>query len=89
MDDHLTVAQHTQLILTLLHSLSCPKPVDCDLAACLLLMVFEDHSIKPEQVGLRQGLLWVPDLWREARLRGAGWPRVQGCAGVCGTPTSS
>ncbi|XP_014395464.1 PREDICTED: uncharacterized protein LOC102250930 [Myotis brandtii] len=56
IDDHLTVAQHTQLILTLLRALSNPKHVDGDLASHLLLMVFEDHSIKPEQVGLRQGL---------------------------------
>ncbi|XP_036293295.1 maestro heat-like repeat family member 5 [Pipistrellus kuhlii] len=55
VDDHLTVAQRTQLILTLLHALA--KPSDSDLAAYLLLMFFEDHSIKPEQVAeILQGL---------------------------------
>ncbi|KAK1331853.1 hypothetical protein QTO34_007529 [Cnephaeus nilssonii] len=57
VDDHLTVAQHTQLILTLLRALSNPKHADSDLASQLLLMVFEDHSIKPEQVAeILQGL---------------------------------
>ncbi|XP_036194129.1 maestro heat-like repeat family member 5 [Myotis myotis] len=57
IDDHLTVAQHTQLILTLLRALSNHKHMDGDLASHLLLMVFEDQSIKPEQVAeILQGL---------------------------------
>nr|XP_044636991.1 maestro heat-like repeat family member 5 isoform X3 [Equus asinus] len=57
LDENLTVAQHTQLILTLLHELCSRNRLRCDLAAQLLLLIFEDHSIKPEQVAeILQGL---------------------------------
>ncbi|KAF5919499.1 hypothetical protein HPG69_011514 [Diceros bicornis minor] len=57
LDENLTVAQHTQLVLTLLQGLCSHSHLCCDLAAQLLLMIFEDHSIKPEQVAeILQGL---------------------------------
>ncbi|KAM5137394.1 LOW QUALITY PROTEIN: maestro heat-like repeat family member 5 [Callospermophilus lateralis] len=46
----LTVAQHTQLVLTLLHGLHSHSHLRCDLASRLLLMIFQDAGIKPEQV---------------------------------------
>ncbi|XP_016071901.1 PREDICTED: maestro heat-like repeat family member 5 [Miniopterus natalensis] len=59
LDENLTVAQHTKLILTLLHGLCNHNHLYCELASHLLLMVFEDHSIKPEQVAeVLQGLFW-------------------------------
>ncbi|XP_073748843.1 maestro heat-like repeat family member 5 isoform X1 [Callorhinus ursinus] len=53
----LTVAQHTQLILALLGGLCSHSRLQCDLASQLLLMIFEDRSIKAEQVAeILQGL---------------------------------
>ncbi|XP_032272001.1 maestro heat-like repeat family member 5 [Phoca vitulina] len=53
----LTVAQHTQLILTLLEGLGSRSRLQCDLASQLLLVIFEDHSIRAEQVAeILQGL---------------------------------
>uniref|UniRef100_A0A671F851 Uncharacterized protein n=1 Tax=Rhinolophus ferrumequinum TaxID=59479 RepID=A0A671F851_RHIFE len=53
----LTVAQHTQLVLTLLHGLCSHSLPHCALASQLLLMVSEDYSIKQEQVAeILQGL---------------------------------
>ncbi|CAO2602058.1 Maestro heat-like repeat family member 5 [Lemmus lemmus] len=53
----LTVAQHTQLILTLVHSLGNRNYVRCDLAAQLLLMICEEPGIRKEQVAeILQGL---------------------------------
>ncbi|XP_034868167.1 maestro heat-like repeat family member 5 [Mirounga leonina] len=53
----LTVAQHTQLILTLLEGLGSRSRLQCDLASQLLLVIFEDHGIKVEQVAeILQGL---------------------------------
>nr|XP_026258855.1 maestro heat-like repeat family member 5 [Urocitellus parryii] len=46
----LTVAQHTQLVLTLLHGLHSHSHLRCDLASRLLLMIFQDAGVKPEQV---------------------------------------
>uniref|UniRef100_H0VXR0 Maestro heat like repeat family member 5 (gene/pseudogene) n=1 Tax=Cavia porcellus TaxID=10141 RepID=H0VXR0_CAVPO len=46
----LSVAQHTQLVLVLLHSLSCCGLLQCQLTSKFLLMVFEGPSIKPEQI---------------------------------------
>uniref|UniRef100_A0A8D2JRA3 Maestro heat-like repeat family member 5 n=1 Tax=Sciurus vulgaris TaxID=55149 RepID=A0A8D2JRA3_SCIVU len=46
----LTVAQHTQLVLTLLHGLRSHSHLRCDLASRLLLMIFQDAGIKLEQV---------------------------------------
>lgn len=51
LDGNLTVAQHTQLVLTLLRGLCSHNHLCCDLASQLLLMIVEDHSIKAEQVG--------------------------------------
>uniref|UniRef100_A0A8C3WJ20 Maestro heat-like repeat family member 5 n=1 Tax=Catagonus wagneri TaxID=51154 RepID=A0A8C3WJ20_9CETA len=57
LDENLTVAQHTQLVLTLLHGLCSHDSLLRDLASKLLLRVIEDHSIRPEQVAeLLQGL---------------------------------
>lgn len=44
------MAQHTQLILTLLEGLGSRSRLQCDLASQLLLVIFEDHSIRAEQV---------------------------------------
>ncbi|XP_035583076.1 maestro heat-like repeat family member 5 isoform X3 [Zalophus californianus] len=53
----LTVAQHTQLSLALLGGLCSHNCLQCDLASQLLLMIFEDRSIKAEQVAeILQGL---------------------------------
>ncbi|XP_077927780.1 maestro heat-like repeat family member 5 [Halichoerus grypus] len=53
----LTVAQHTQLILTLLEGLGSRSRLQCNLASQLLLVIFEDHSIRAEQVAeILQGL---------------------------------
>uniref|UniRef100_A0A452SV13 Maestro heat like repeat family member 8 n=1 Tax=Ursus americanus TaxID=9643 RepID=A0A452SV13_URSAM len=53
----LTVAQRTQLILALLEGLCSHSHPKCDLASQLLLMMFEDRSIKAEQVAeVLQGL---------------------------------
>ncbi|GAB5584274.1 maestro heat-like repeat family member 5 isoform X8 [Prionailurus iriomotensis] len=49
LDGNLTVAQHTQLVLTLLRGLCSHNHLRCDLASQLLLMIVEDHSIKAEQ----------------------------------------
>ncbi|XP_052016456.1 maestro heat-like repeat family member 5 [Apodemus sylvaticus] len=55
--DDLTVAQHTQLILTLVHSLSSCNYLRCDLAAKLLLMICVEPGFRKEQVAeLLQGL---------------------------------
>nr|XP_019567741.1 PREDICTED: maestro heat-like repeat family member 5 [Rhinolophus sinicus] len=57
LDENLSVAQHTQLVLTFLHGLCSHSLPQCDLASQLLLMVSEDHSIKQEQVAeVLQGL---------------------------------
>ncbi|XP_045309425.1 maestro heat-like repeat family member 5 isoform X5 [Leopardus geoffroyi] len=57
LDGNLTVAQHTQLVLTLLRGLCSHNHLCCDLASQLLLMIVEDHSIKAEQVAeVLQGL---------------------------------
>ncbi|XP_047697648.1 maestro heat-like repeat family member 5 isoform X3 [Prionailurus viverrinus] len=57
LDGNLTVAQHTQLVLTLLRGLCSHNHLRCDLASQLLLMIVEDHSIKAEQVAeILQGL---------------------------------
>lgn len=50
-EQDLTVAQHTQLVLTLLHSLCSHNHLRCDLASKLLLMMFEEAGLKVEQVG--------------------------------------
>lgn len=44
------MAQHTQLLLALLEGLCSHSRPQCDLAAQLLLTIFEDRSIKAEQV---------------------------------------
>ena len=51
LDEHLTVAQHTQLVLTLLQGLCSHDSLNSHLASELLLTIMEDRSIKPEQVG--------------------------------------
>ncbi|XP_058555251.1 maestro heat-like repeat family member 5 [Neofelis nebulosa] len=57
LDGNLTMAQHTQLVLTLLRGLCSHNHLRCDLASQLLLMIVEDHSIKAEQVAeILQGL---------------------------------
>ncbi|XP_057648199.1 maestro heat-like repeat family member 5 [Chionomys nivalis] len=54
---NLTVAQHTQLILTLVHSLGSWNYLRCDLAAQLLLMICEEPGLRKEQVAeILQGL---------------------------------
>uniref|UniRef100_A0A8C9ACY4 Maestro heat-like repeat family member 5 n=1 Tax=Prolemur simus TaxID=1328070 RepID=A0A8C9ACY4_PROSS len=56
-EENLTVAQHTQLVLTLLHSLQDHDRLRCDLASQLLLLAFQDPGIKLEQVAeILQGL---------------------------------
>ncbi|ELR55056.1 HEAT repeat-containing protein 7A, partial [Bos mutus] len=50
LDEHLTVAQHTQLVLTLLQGLCSHDSLNSHLASELLLTIMEDRSIKPEQV---------------------------------------
>ncbi|KAF4022189.1 hypothetical protein G4228_014229, partial [Cervus hanglu yarkandensis] len=50
LDEYLTVAQHTQLVLTLLQGLCSHDGLSCHLASELLLTIMEDRSIKPEQV---------------------------------------
>lgn len=50
------MAQHTQLVLTLLHSLCSCSHLRCDLACKLLQLIFSEPSIRPEQVGANQGL---------------------------------
>ncbi|XP_031201885.1 maestro heat-like repeat family member 5 isoform X2 [Mastomys coucha] len=55
--EDLTVAQHTQLILTLVHSLSSSNHLCCDLAAKLLLLICVEPGFRKEQVAeLLQGL---------------------------------
>uniref|UniRef100_A0A8D1UBT4 Maestro heat like repeat family member 1 n=1 Tax=Sus scrofa TaxID=9823 RepID=A0A8D1UBT4_PIG len=57
LDENLTVAQHTQLVLTLLQGLCSHNSLHCNLASKLLLTIIEDHSIRPEQVAeILQGL---------------------------------
>ncbi|XP_040592412.1 maestro heat-like repeat family member 5 isoform X3 [Mesocricetus auratus] len=54
---NLTVAQHTQLALTLVHSLGSCNYLRCDLAARLLLMICEEPGFRKEQVAeILQGL---------------------------------
>ncbi|XP_060275933.1 maestro heat-like repeat family member 5 isoform X3 [Ovis aries] len=50
LDEHLTVAQHTQLVLTLLQGLCSHDSLNSHLASELLMTIMEDRSIKPEQV---------------------------------------
>uniref|UniRef100_G3TZF0 Uncharacterized protein n=1 Tax=Loxodonta africana TaxID=9785 RepID=G3TZF0_LOXAF len=57
LEENLTVAQHTQLVLTLLHGLCSSDHLCSDLASELLFIIFEDPGIKPEQVAeILQGL---------------------------------
>ncbi|XP_010637571.1 maestro heat-like repeat family member 5 [Fukomys damarensis] len=49
-DKVLSVAQHTQLVLTLLHSLRCCSLLQSRLASKLLLWIFQGPGIKLEQV---------------------------------------
>lgn len=44
------MAQHTQLILTLVHNLSTCNHLRCDLAAKLLLMICVEPGFRKEQV---------------------------------------
>ncbi|XP_006152168.1 maestro heat-like repeat family member 5 isoform X6 [Tupaia chinensis] len=56
-NETLTVAQHTQLVLSLLHGLGSHGPLRCDLASQLLLTMFQEPGVKPEQVAeVLQGL---------------------------------
>nr|XP_012638090.1 maestro heat-like repeat family member 5 [Microcebus murinus] len=56
-EENLTVAQHTQLVLTLLHNLQGHDQLRCNLASHLLLLAFLDPGIKAEQVAeILQGL---------------------------------
>ncbi|XP_021039721.1 maestro heat-like repeat family member 5 isoform X3 [Mus caroli] len=55
--EDLTVAQHTQLILTLVHSLGSYNHLHCDLAAKLLLLICVEPGFRKEQIAeLLQGL---------------------------------
>uniref|UniRef100_A0A667HVN4 Maestro heat like repeat family member 7 n=1 Tax=Lynx canadensis TaxID=61383 RepID=A0A667HVN4_LYNCA len=58
LDGNLTVAQHTQLVLTVLRGLCSHNHLRRDLASQLLLMIVEDHSIKVAEIlqGLFQEL---------------------------------
>lgn len=49
------MAQHTQLILTLLERLGSRSRPQCDLASQLLLLLLEDRGVKTEQVRPRGG----------------------------------
>lgn len=51
------MAQHTQLILTLVHSLDSSNHLRCDLAAKLLLMICVEPGFRKEQVRLDLGSL--------------------------------
>lgn len=64
--EHLTVAQHTQLVLTLLQGLCSHDSLNSHLASELLLTIMEDRSIKPEQVGHQVGAVRTPGLFTEA-----------------------
>lgn len=46
------MAQHTQLILTLVHSLGSYNHLHCDLAAKLLLLICVEPGFRKEQVRL-------------------------------------
>ncbi|XP_004618737.2 maestro heat-like repeat family member 5 [Sorex araneus] len=50
LNRNLSVGQHTQLVLTLLQGLSSGGHLRSALASQVLLTIFEDSSIKPEQV---------------------------------------
>ncbi|ELK11684.1 HEAT repeat-containing protein 7A [Pteropus alecto] len=50
LNKNLTVAQHTQLVLTLMHGLCSRDHLHSDLAAELLQMILEDQGIRQEQV---------------------------------------
>ncbi|XP_059251232.1 maestro heat-like repeat family member 5 isoform X5 [Mustela nigripes] len=53
----LTVAQHTQLVLTLVERLGSRSQPQCDLASQLLLLLLEERRVKREQVAeILQGL---------------------------------
>ncbi|XP_021071819.1 maestro heat-like repeat family member 5 [Mus pahari] len=55
--EDLTVAQHTQLILTLVHNLGSYNHLHCDLAAKLLLLICVEPGFRKEQIAeLLQGL---------------------------------
>ncbi|XP_028629132.1 maestro heat-like repeat family member 5 [Grammomys surdaster] len=55
--EDLTVAQHTQLLLTLVHSLDSCNRLRCDLAGKLLLMICVEPGFRKEQIAeLLQGL---------------------------------
>lgn len=66
LDEHLTVAQHTQLVLTLLQGLCSHDSLNSHLASELLMTIMEDRSIKPEQVGRQAGAVHIPGLFTEA-----------------------
>ncbi|KAG8515448.1 Maestro heat-like repeat family member 5 [Galemys pyrenaicus] len=50
LERNLTLAQHTQLVLTLLAALRSPAAPRCQLASHILLVIVESHGIKQEQV---------------------------------------
>ncbi|XP_054547910.1 maestro heat-like repeat family member 5 isoform X2 [Talpa occidentalis] len=50
LERNLTVAQHTELVLTLLSALCSPEAARCQLASHILLVIVESRGIKPEQV---------------------------------------
>lgn len=76
LDEHLTEAQHTRLVLTPLQGLCSHDALSCHLASEMLLTITQDRSIKPEQVGCQRGLCAhrassprPPELWRQEVLR--------------------
>lgn len=73
LNKNLTVAQHTQLILTLMHGLCSLNRLHSDLAAELLQMILEDQGTRQEQVGAK---VWrAQPLSRGPGREGAGWWR--------------
>ncbi|XP_060051895.1 maestro heat-like repeat family member 5 [Erinaceus europaeus] len=50
LNKNLTMAQHTQMLLTLLQGLCSHNHLRCELASQLLLTIFENNFIKSEQV---------------------------------------
>ncbi|XP_037658554.1 maestro heat-like repeat family member 5 [Choloepus didactylus] len=63
-DENLMVAQHTQLVLTLLHGLCSCSHLRSDLASEFLLLIFEGPGVRREQVAeILQGLYQeLPDI---------------------------
>lgn len=76
LDETLTVAQRTELILTLLHGLCSRDHLSSDLASHLLLMVLESHGVEPGQVGTGRPAA-------EGSGRGDRDGHVRGCPGAC------